>query len=90
MQEVLDPRLNGGCADHMPSLLSRFIDAIQLDQSVRIVKDQHRQLERDSSVLALVLCVLPVISFVAHGVYTNYTTSSRAYAVFGPPLASRE
>ena len=58
----------------MPTRLAVFINAVQTDQAVLILKDQCCQLERDSAVLALVLAIFSLIPFVAHCVYTDRIT----------------
>ena len=61
----------------MPSLLTGFVNPVQFDQPLLVLKDQRRQLEADSSVLALILPVFPFIPLVAHNVYTYHTTNTR-------------
>jgi hypothetical protein len=58
-QEILDSRLSGDLANCMPSLPSCFIDTIEFNQAVLILKYKCRQFERDSAMFALVLPVLP-------------------------------
>ena len=73
-QDRRSSRTNGHGSQSVPTLLPCDINAIRLDQAALIFKDECRQFERDAAVLALVLPVFPLIPFVAHCVYTNYST----------------
>ena len=68
-------RIYRNCSERMPALLTSLVDSVQADQPVLVFKNQRRQLESDPAMLALVLCVLSFIPFVAHNVYTTYTIS---------------
>ncbi len=73
-QHCSDSGPEGHPADRLPSLLAGFVDLIQADQAVLVLENEHRQLEADAVVFALILAVLAFIPLVAHFVYTQSNT----------------
>jgi hypothetical protein len=50
-QHGAGPGLDPGCAERMPALFLRFaVDAVLIHKASLVLKDQSRQLKRDSAV----------------------------------------
>jgi len=69
-------RLDTHFPDGVPTLFSRFVDAVRADKTTFVFEDERRQLEGDGALLALVLPVFGFVPFVAHFVYTYRNTSA--------------
>jgi len=53
-------------AESLPSLFPVFVNKVEFDDAVGIIKSQRRHQKRNTAVLALILAVLPFIPLVAH------------------------